>query len=106
MSSNYTTAAKDQNGHTLQCIAIGTTQNRTFTGTTAQSSAVGATTNIVRVVATQNCWIKFGASPTATTSDIYLPSGVVEYFKITPGHKIAAIQDSTGGTLNIGEGAI
>lgn len=74
--------------------------NLAFAGTSAQSSALVGT--IVRVIATQNCWLAFGTNPTAnTTTSVYLPSGAVEYFAITTGWKIAAIQDSAAGTLNI-----
>jgi hypothetical protein len=64
------------------------------------SAAFTAETTVIRVVATTNCHIKFAAAPTATTSNIYLPAGVVEYFLVTPSTKVAAIKAS-GGTAGI-----
>jgi hypothetical protein len=40
---------------------------------------------------------------TAVSTDTLLPSGVVEYIIVTPGQKIAAIQDSAAGKLNVTE---
>jgi len=81
-----------------------TTQTAAFTASSAAiTNAVGSQVNKVRLLATQNCHIAFGASPTATTSDFYLPSGVVEYFTIKPGQKVAAIRNSADGTLYVTE---
>lgn len=63
-------------------------------------------TTHVRVVATSACWIAFGAAPVAVASgvgSIYLPPGVPEYFWVLPGEKIAVIQDTAAGVLNIAE---
>lgn len=68
-----------------------------------QSVAFNAQTTVVRVVATTNCHIRFGANPTATTSNVYLPAGVVEYFRVTPGDKVAAIKNATAGSLYVTE---
>jgi hypothetical protein len=78
----------------------------TVSGTSAQSAAFGNHTHEVRIVSTTNCHINFGANPTAAATDnngIYLPAGVVEYFHVSPGQKVAAIQDSAGGTLCVAE---
>jgi hypothetical protein len=34
---------------------------------------------------------------------MFLPSNVVEYFRVTPGHKIAGIQRSASGNLYVTE---
>jgi hypothetical protein len=81
----------------------GTVLNVSFTAASAQSSAVSDSIRELRLVATQNCYYKVGANPTATTSDTYLPSGTVEYIAIAPGEKVAAIRSSADGTLNITE---
>lgn len=63
-------------------------------------------TSHVRLIATSNCWIAFGTSPVAVASgagSIYLPLGTPEYFWVIAGEKIAVIQDSAAGLLNIGE---
>ena len=101
--SNLPGASLGQSG--FQCITPGTLQTVAFTGTSAQSSAFQGSTNIIRVCASQDCFILFGASPTATTSSIFMPAGVVEYFSVTPGQKVAAIQSSVAGTLYIAEAA-
>jgi hypothetical protein len=75
------------------------------TASAAITNAFGAYTHDIRVVSGTNCWITFAASPTATAGagSIYLPAGVVEYFHVTPGQKLAAIRDSADGTLSVAE---
>ena len=75
-----------------------------YTGTAGQSVAVPANIHDVRIVCTSNAWIAIGANPTATAADnsLYMPAGVVEYFHISPGEKISAVQDSAGGNLVVG----
>ncbi len=63
----------------------------TFATSTA-SAAFGATTRLVRIQADADCHIKVGSDPAATTSDMPLVAGAPEYFGVTPGQKIAAIQ--------------
>jgi hypothetical protein len=85
----------------------GTSQNVTTSGTSAATgTAFGANTSEIRVVCTQNTWILIGdGTPTATTGagSTYMPAGVVEYFHVNPGQKLAAIQDSAAGTVNVSE---
>ena len=82
----------------------GTVQNIAFTATAGQlTNAVGDSTRVVRIVSDQDCYYKFGANPTATTSDTFLPAGVVEYLAIARGEKISVVQASAGGTLNVTE---
>jgi hypothetical protein len=74
----------------------------TVNGTSAQSAAIGAGISEIRVVSTTNCHINIGQNPTAAATDnngVYLPASVVEYYHVTPGQKVAVIQDSAGGTL-------
>lgn len=84
----------------------GTSQNITVAAASAAvTNAFASGTFEVRIVSTVSCWITFGTSPTATAGagSIYLPAGVVEYFHVSPGQKVAAIQDAAGGTLSCGE---
>ena len=67
------------------------------------SSAVGAHTFGVRVVATTAAYIKISQSPTATTSDVYLPADKPENFVITPGEKVSAVRVTSSGTLHVTE---
>jgi hypothetical protein len=93
--------ARDITGHMVPALGLGATLVVAFTGTSAQSAAVDENTLVVRLVATADCFVAIGASPTATTSSAYLPAGVVEYLAIRPGHKVAALQASAGGNLYI-----
>ena len=68
-----------------------TTQKVTSSGSSVQSSAFGAYIEYVRIVADADCHIAFGVNPTATTSSIYVPADDVEYFKVSPGEKVAVI---------------
>lgn len=107
MATGSKAARKGSNpNNTFDVIFAGTNQKVTTTGTSAQSTAVGSATTIVRLYASQNMYIQISSNPTAAVaSSTYLPTGIVEYFGITPGDKIAAIQDTTTGTLFITEGA-
>lgn len=83
---------------------LGSTQTAAYTSASASVSSGFATgTQVVRVSATTGCYIKFGSSPSATTSDAYLKGGEPEYFVVTPGQKVAAIRTSTNGTLTVTE---
>lgn len=94
-------------GSFVDAIFPGTSQKVAFTGTSAQSAALGASTSVVEVISTQNCHIKTGEDPTATAdgTSMYLPANVMRRIAIVGGHKIAAIQDSSGGNLFITEAA-
>lgn len=81
---------------------IHSTENVTVGATSAQSSVAPPQIYRARVAAkTSDMWILVGANPTATTSSVFMPAGAVEYIDIRPGEKIAAIQDSAAGALNI-----
>jgi hypothetical protein len=57
--------------------------------------------NVIRLVASDNCHIEFGDAPVATTTSMFLPAGVIEYFYISGVQKLAVIQNSSSGTLFI-----
>lgn len=72
----------------------------TVAGTSAVSTAITGTE--VMVHASTRCFIKSGSgTPVATTDDIPLEAGEKFHLRITSGHKIAVIQDTAGGFLNI-----
>lgn len=104
-SGVYVDSKVGSNCQNYPAIIPGTVQALAFTGTSAQSSALGATTTMVRLIASAACHVAFGTNPTATTSNMYLAANVPEYFGVTPSTKIAAIQVSGGGNLNITEAA-
>jgi len=82
----------------------GTTQTVSVSGTSAAiTNAVGTQTRAIRVAVTTDCHIKVATTPVATTSDPFIPSGTVEYFRITPGQKVAFIQNSASGTAYVTE---
>jgi len=83
---------------------LDTHQSKAYTGTAGTiDNAVGTQIYKVRVVTTSAAYIKIGDSPTATTADVYMPADSPEYFTITPGQKVSAIQVSAGGTLHVTE---
>lgn len=93
---------KDATGSPIQAMHFGKSQSISFDGTSAQSS--GITSHLVRVVATQDCFLAVGANPTASSSGVFLPASAIEYFGVdTDGWKIAVIQSSQAGTLYITE---
>lgn len=81
-----------------------TTQTVSVSGTSAAvTNAFGAGTTVIRIVSTTDCHIRFGDAPTATTNHMLLPANVVEYFAVSPGVKVAAVQRFAGGTLYVTE---
>jgi hypothetical protein len=84
---------------------LGTVQNAAYAASSAAiTNPVSSQTYKVRLVATTDCYVKIGdGTPTATTSDAYLPALSVEYFTITPGQKVAAVRVMVDGTLNVTE---
>lgn len=57
------------------------TQKVSFTTATSSTRFQDSTT-FIRVVSDADAYIEFGTDPTATSSSMLLPSGVVEYFGI------------------------
>lgn len=100
--------AVDDNGRSVPVIRIGVTQKVSFTGTASQSSAFTSSTNpgggVVLLFATTDCWVKFGADPTATASagtSAFIPAGIDRYFHYKNGEKISVIRNATSGDLHI-----
>lgn len=99
-----TVQARDLNGWRVPAFRPGSTQSAAFTSSSAAiSNAVGANTRVVRLVATTDCFVAFGSAPTATTSGLFLPAGVPEYFRVDSGDKVAAIRSTSDGTLYVTE---
>lgn len=70
------------------------TQAITFTS--AESSAeFNDSTRIVRIVSDAQCYVAFGASPTATANSMLMPAFGVEYFGVNPGDKISVYDGTT-----------
>lgn len=94
-----TTMAVDGNGASMQVVALGTASVIAFSGTSAQSGAF--TSNVYRFLATQPCYLVFGADPTATSAGHYLAGGLPEFFKVTVGEKVAVLQVTDAGNLHL-----
>lgn len=98
--------ATDSNGHVSRAFRPGVTQTVAAGAASAQSSAFAATTTHVRVIQTTsagNAAIRFGKNPTAVSTDIFLGYNVPEIFAVNPGDKLAAIQFSAAGSVQITE---
>lgn len=69
----------------------------------------GSQTYVVRLIASTDCYIKFGKTSassvlTATTSDMFVKADwTPEYIMVTPGQSVAAIRASADGTLYVTE---
>lgn len=87
---------------TIGTRAYGAAETRVaYTGTSAQSAAITATEVLLHNCGTARCYVTSASNPTATVNDIPLEAGEKFHMRITSGHKIAALQDSAGGNLNI-----
>jgi hypothetical protein len=84
-------------------ISVLTSQNVTVSGASAQSAPFIQGARLVRLVSTTDCYVAFGTNPTAVATSVLLPAGQPEYFAVKPGWRVAAIQATAGGTLNIAE---
>ena len=102
--------ARDERKVPIPVLQPSTTQTVTIAGTSAASLPI-TNTNIIRIVSTAACHIRFGGagggSP-ATTSDMYMPPNVPEHFEIGDLEDssltvVNVIQNAGGGTLFITE---
>ena len=83
---------------------LGTTQSAAYSSTAGTiANPVGSHTYKVRVVCTSDAFVRVDDNPTATISDAFLPGGAPEYFTITPGMKVSAVQSAAAGTLYVTE---
>lgn len=93
----------------FQCVSPGTSQVLTVNSSSVQSALPSSEVSIVRLFSTVDAWVCFGTNPTAvaeSSTSLFLPGGIVEYFEIRGDEKIAVIQASTAGKLYITEGAV
>jgi hypothetical protein len=84
-------------------FAVVSNENVTYTGTAGTSSAFASGINHIRLAASTACYYKLGATPTATTSDTYLPANIIEIIRVNSGQKISFIQVSAGGTASVSQ---
>lgn len=84
---------------------LGNTLNTAYTtASVAIGTAIGPGVQKVRIVATTDTWITIDSSPTATsTGGAYLPGLIPEYFTVSPGQKVAALQVAAPGIIYVTE---
>jgi hypothetical protein len=75
-------------------------QNLALTGNAASTPSTDFTaqTYQIRIATTLSGWLRIGdnkSDPTAAIGDTFLPTGVVDYFAVTPGQRAAFISTST-----------
>lgn len=96
--------AFSSNTNEFQAICIGDSHIIVTDVTSTQSPAVAQQTSIIRLFCTKDCFIAIGQDPVATTSSMFLPGGIIEYYGSNPGDKVAVLQVSISGILYMTEG--
>jgi hypothetical protein len=87
----------------LPCF-VGSVGNYVQDGPNVGNPVVPNTTQHVRLCATSDCYIVIGPNPVAAVGGgLLLPAMTAEYFWISPGDRIAVIQLTAAGSLNIVE---
>lgn len=86
-------------------MRLGTTQIITVgAASSAVTNPFGAQTYAIRVASAVGAFVNIGdGTPTATTSNTFVPPNWPEYFAVNPGQRIAAIQAATGGSMSVTE---
>jgi hypothetical protein len=83
---------------------IGAAQNVAYTGT-AGTVTNGVTNGVqkVRVLVTTDAFVTMDGSTPSATSGAYVVGLAPEYFTVTSGQKVSAVQVSSSGTLYVTE---
>jgi methyl coenzyme M reductase subunit C len=99
--------ARDEGGNIVDSYAPSTSQVFTVGNTTAQSTAFGGNTTLVRVSCSLgHCHVAFGTNPTASiTTSMMIANNSTSIFRVNAGDKMAYIKDSavTSSTLCVTE---
>ena len=87
----------DPNQVALGVPSLGTTQVFTVANTSAQSTAFGESTTMIRVSCSLgHCHFQIGTTPVASlTTSPMMPNNFSEIIRVNPGQKIAVIKDAT-----------
>lgn len=93
----------------FSAIFIGETnalfQKISITVASIPSLVIPDNVSIMRVFADVNCYLAYGETPVADADKLLLPGGIIEYFGVDPGKKIAVIRAGTkNGTLYVAFG--
>jgi len=88
--------ARDQGGNVVDAYSPSTSQVFTVGNTTAQSTAFGSNTTLVRVSCSLgHCHIAFGTNPTASiTTSTMISNNSTSIFKVNASDKMAYIKDA------------
>lgn len=82
--------------------APGTIQKVSYTASAGTSSAFAASTRLIRIACTTDCWVVVGTTATISNS-IYVPIGWSEYLSVSGAQTISAIRATADGALSIAE---
>lgn len=118
-SGGSTPVRTDKHNSYFQAIQVKRSHYVSFTGTAKNSTVLDDTTSLVRVFATQDCWISIistggtaAAAPSGeqvpVTSVSFIPGGITEFIGVPVGLTnavVSVIRDTTSGTLHISEAA-
>lgn len=75
-------------------------------GSATTSTALSVQTKALRVVATAGAFIGIGTSPTASSTDYYVPSGGIAVLALSPAsNRVVAITTGTTTTIDFPEGS-
>lgn len=89
----------------LPVFSYDSTSSVAFTSTQGSTSAInsanGEATILVRILTTSAAYIDIGTNPNPNTSKIPLPANTESIVEIVAGHRIGAVQQSSGGTLYV-----
>lgn len=88
----YADLARDRGGNVSPVAGRAlVVQKITIGGVSAASSVFQNGTHYVGLQADAACYFAIGASPTATTSSMYLAADQLVFRKVTPGEKVACL---------------
>jgi hypothetical protein len=82
---------------------IGPSGNVAYTGTAGSYGPVGAQTYKVRVLVTTDAFVTTDGSTPSSTAGAYVVASTPEYFTVSPGQTVKAVQVASGGTMYVTE---
>ena len=91
--------ARDDAGLPFPALAPKSSSDVGYTDTNIQTAVLAG--KVVRLVAGTDCRVSFGDSPVALATSMLVKANQVEYFRIKTTDKLAVIQDSAPGSLNV-----
>lgn len=106
-SGQRSTKALGNGMQTFETIMPGTSQKLAISASSVQSAPVGPNTTVLRLFATNDCYILIGSNPTALADGtcMFIPGGIVDFCGILPGQILAVIQFAQNGYFFMTEGA-